>query len=181
MAALHRIDQHLLRTDIEEGIVLAGEAGGRQVFRGGGTADGDGQIRPVLILERAPCLQNFLAHRPRQPGGIDDLAGARTGARQCLDIGLVEWIEQTVEFVPGVRRADGIAEGLSGDGEAVGQLHTERPELSVHLGKRSVLAAHQGDIVVTQLVEPANVGRTGHWSISSVRAGVWAEAEDARL
>ena len=53
VAAPHRVEQHRLAADVQEGLVLAGEAGGRQILGGRGTAHRDRQV--VAVFAPAAC------------------------------------------------------------------------------------------------------------------------------
>ncbi len=161
LTAPHGIDQHLLAAHVEVGVVLAGEAGGRQVLGGGRAAHRDAEILAELRLERAPGRAQLLLDRRRHRSAVDDLSRARAGPRQGVGVALVEPVEQRVQFGPDAGSVERVAVGLRGDGKAVGHAHAQPRQALEHLAERGILAADQRQVGERQLAQPADVGGLG--------------------
>ena len=148
--------------DVEVGLVLAGEARGRQILGGRGAAHGDGDIGSVLLFERLVGGCDALAHRLRAGGGVDDPAGLGGVLREQREVGDVEVVQQRAQRRPGVGRLQGFVIGLRGQREAVGNADALRTEFVIHLAERGVLSADQRDVVIADALEPAKISRIVH-------------------
>ncbi len=162
VAAPDRIQHHLLATDVQIGIVLAGKARGRQILGRGRRAHRDRQILAIGLHELAPGGQDLLARPLGQARRIDDLAAAGAGAGQRLDIGLVEPIQLRMQFSPRIRLGERVAKRLRRDRKAVRLAHAERHELPVHLAERGILAADQRHVGIGDVGKPTDIGGLGH-------------------
>ena len=103
--------------------MLAGEAGRRQVFGRGGTADGDGDPRPVDRFELPIVLHQHRANLVGPRGSIDDRPGFGGCYGQTPDVIRANAVEQGREFGPGAARGKRLAICFHRQGKAVGHLH----------------------------------------------------------
>ena len=157
-AALVGVDQQRLAAHVQVGVVLAREAGGRQILRGGRGAHGDAQVVPVLRHQGAPAFADLLFDFARQGGAVDQFADRVGAARQVVDVRLVEVVQQRVQAAVQVVVGKNLAIGLGRHGEAVRHLDAQRDQFAIHLAERGVLAADQRHVAQAQIGKPANVG-----------------------
>jgi hypothetical protein len=141
----------VLADDVEEGLLLAGEARVGQVFGGRTAAHRDGH--------------RMLAARELPVGGADGVGGVvgeaaaedRIADRQPGDLEgrltRVVALERGGDPVGERVRVDERPEGGARRGEAAGHAHALRPEFADHLAERGVLAADLGDVDESDLGE----------------------------
>jgi hypothetical protein len=142
-AGAHRVQQARLAGDVEEGLVLAGEAGGGQVFGGGRAAHGQRQRVAVLVLQLRVGAADLGHHLFGQRGAGHDVARQLRAARQVVDVLHVHAVQHLVQAGQGACAFQHVAVGLGGDREAVGNPHAAVAQLAHHFAQRCVLAAHQ--------------------------------------
>ena len=158
-AAPARLEQVLGAADIEEALVLSGEARVGKIFGGRGTADRDGDTLAILCFQLAIGGRDVAAHRVGPGGGMDKGAGLRGTLRQDRQIVNIAIVQQPMQPRPGVRLAQSVGVSLRGQGEAVGHAHSGSGERAIHLPERRVLAADQRNVFETDAVEPADIPR----------------------
>ena len=155
-AALAGFEQRRLLAHIQVGLLLAGEACGRQILGGGGAAHRDTRGEAVLGLQFPIGLQDLGLQRIRQRRVMDDRARTRPAAPQILGVIGLEPVERRAQRLPGVGGVEHAAIGLGGDGEAVGNLDPLAGQLPIHLPEGRVLAADQPDVANADVAEEAN-------------------------
>ncbi len=149
-------EQALVALDVEERILLPGEAGGRQVLRGGGTAYREADLLAVLLLQGAVALQNFGGQVIGEAGAVDDFPGPLGLAGQRGDVVGVDVVEFGVQAVPGTRLVQHVSIGGGGDGEPVRHPDPVLGELPEHLTQRGVLATDQRHVLDPEVLEKAD-------------------------
>ena len=163
LAAAHGIEQHRRPAHVEVGLVLAGEARGRQVLRRRGAPHRHGQqFLAVFLPQRRIGLEHLRLGLRRQACGVHDLpaGSARPGERS--HIGLIEPVELRVQPRPGVAPRQRVPEGIGGHGKAVRHRYAERRELAHHLAQARVLATDQRHVAEREFREPSDVAPLGH-------------------
>ena len=120
MAPGDGIKQERFALDVEERVVLAGEARGRQVLGCRRAAHRDRELRTVLPLQAPVGVHDLLTYGLGQASGIDQFAAARADLRQPARVGLVEAIQELVQLVPGTDGGNRLAESVRGRSEAFG-------------------------------------------------------------
>ena len=143
--------------NVEEALVLAGEARGRQILRRRGTADRDRDIGAIFLSEPAISRRDRFAKRRRAGRPIDDLACRGGGFAQQLHVGLVEPVDQAVQLIQGLRAGECVAIGLGRQGEAIGHPDVAFRQGAIEFAQRRRLAAHGWYITKPKVPEPADV------------------------
>jgi hypothetical protein len=161
-AAPHRIKQPGLARHIEKAVVLAGEAGGRQVFRGGGTAHCDARVLAVLVQQPGMRSADLVHQGGWQRNAVNDLTGASGPPREVGNVALVQSVQRQVQARPRVTLVERVPVGGGGDGKAIGDANALGGQLAHHLAERSILAAHQGHVGRANVAEPADEARRIH-------------------
>ena len=107
-------NRSLCATDIEEALVLAGKARGRQILGRRRTAHRDGNVGPILRFELSIGFGDLLskASVPVASKTIVPRFGGAFG--QDIDAGLVDVIEKLMQPLPRSGRRERIAVGLGG-------------------------------------------------------------------
>ncbi len=138
--------------DVEEGFLLTGEGGIRQIFRGGGGAHGDLQVRvPGLKLGIGTFHLGFEGRRQRR---VDDpLTNLGTDARQFDHVVHIEGIEGGIDTLVEAFVGQEFAIGIGGSRKAAGHGDTGIGQIGDHLTERGVLAANAINIVHAELIE----------------------------
>jgi hypothetical protein len=168
--------------DVEEGFLLTGEGGIRQVLGGGGRAHGPGdfaarlghQLLVIVIDGGFEGGREGLFHDPAPEAGTD--------LGQLGDVVHVQIIEQGLDALVQSVLGQELAVGVGGGGEAAGDPHADFRKVMDHFAQGGVLAAHDGHIVHAQVAEPADV--LGHFkSPSSCReeTGVKRSQDSGRV
>jgi hypothetical protein len=168
--------------DVEEGLLLTGEGGIRQVLGGGGGAHGPGdfaarlghQLLVIVIDGGFEGGREGLFHDPAPEAGTD--------LGQLGDVVHVQIIEQGLDALVQSVLGQELAVGVGGGGEAAGDPHADFRKVMDHFAQGGVLAAHDGHIVHAQVAEPADV--LGHFkSPSSCReeTGVKRSQDSGRV
>ena len=138
----------LLAAHVQEGFLLAGEGGFRQVFGGGRGAHGDGDFgaaaAPILRQESRISSVQPLRKRSRQ----DPAADLRAHDGEPLDVIDVEVRQRVADALIEAALRQELAVGVRGGGEAAGHRHAEVRQRGDHLAERGVLAADQFDVFI---------------------------------
>ncbi len=116
-AAPAGLDHGRFAADIEETVVLAGEARRRQVLGRRRTADRDRQLNTVFRLHGPPGGTDFGAKRFAIHGVIDDLSGRLSAPRKLLHIAYIETVQKFAKLRPGVSLRQAVAIGRGRDGK----------------------------------------------------------------
>ena len=151
-----------LAGDVEVGLVLAGEAGRRQVLGRGGAANCEAHVLAVLLLQALVGGDDLGYEVVRQPGAVDDLPRALAAPRQVGHVVLVEAVECLAQRFQHARGFEHVAICLRGDSEAIRHEHALVRERAVHLPQRSVLAAHQRNVADPDLLKESDVFELRH-------------------
>jgi hypothetical protein len=163
VAATARLQQGVFAADVEEALLLSGEARVRQVLRRGAGADGHVGVRLAgpraeVPVGRADRGGDGLRNGRRQEGLADGRPGVgeRDAARGPIGHRRGNDRPQTV----GVDEAP---VGLGRGGEPWGNADAPPTEVSNHLTQRGVLAADARDVASAKLIEWNDQGRIdGH-------------------
>ena len=141
-----RVEQPGFARDVQKSLMLAGKAGGGQVFGGGRAAHGQRHLFAIFSAQAGIGTHNFRDKIVRQRRAMNDFPRAPGAPRQVIDILHVQAIERFVQALPGVGLVQQITVGLCRDRKTVGHPHALRAQLADHLAQRSILAADQRDI-----------------------------------
>ncbi|MCY1396959.1 hypothetical protein D9M71_119450 [compost metagenome] len=161
-------------TDVQEGFLLAGEGGVRQVFGGGGGAYGHGHV-----VVAAGHFGEGLADVGIQLGGElgvhHPLADLRAGLGQGIHVIDIKGVQRRMDLIIQAALLEEIPVGLSGGGETTRNRNAGAGEVADHFAQGCVLAPHTFDIVDAELIEGNYVLYQGDLSTkclkSSNRAG----------
>ena len=155
----HRVDA----AHVEEGLLLAGEGGVRQVLGGGRRADGEGRLGTRLpgqaVVGRADVGLEVGRERHLDDRGAD----LRADLGEPAYVVGVEAVEQAGDAfgqaaLPTRLRADEPVERAGRRGEAVGHPHPEPAEVRHHLAQRGVLATDLLEVAQAEVGEPPHIG-----------------------
>ena len=142
--------------------MLTGKARIGQILGSSRAAHGHTQVGPAHSLQRPPSLPQLLLHRSWHGRRKHDVTRAGRRAGQSGHIGFIEWVQQAVQFGPGIGRVQRIAVGRRGHRETIGHPHTQRRQFPKHLAQRRIFATHQRQIGQREFPEPADVTGSGH-------------------
>ena len=148
---VHRAQHARLAAHVEEGFLLAGEGGLRQVLGGGRGAHRDRDVRPGRHL--AELRDHRLLEGRRQRRRHDPLADAGPGRGKLGDVIDVEAGELGADALIEAALLQEVAVRLGGGGKAARHLHAQSRQRADHLAEGGVLAADGLDIVHAQLLE----------------------------
>ena len=158
-----RLEHIVGAADVEIALVLAGEAGRRQVLGGGRTANGDRDIGAVLGLELAVGGGDRLTHRLAPGRRIDDPPRLGAARGEKLDVGDVEIVQQRVQRLPDLRGLHGAVIDVDREREAVGHAHALGGHFAKHFAERRVFATHRGHVFQANGLEPTDgIGEITH-------------------
>ncbi len=168
--AAHRIEHLLLAADVEIRVLLAGEAGAGQIFRGGRRAHRHvGVADAVADGERLVRGGGFVGDFARQLGFDDEPAELRAALDQAVHVVLADPRQQLADALVQARAGDEVPVRFGRDGESVGHLDAERRQLTDHLAQRRDLPSHQPHIAQAHFRKPADkahaqtsAGQPGH-------------------
>ena len=147
---------------IDETLMLTGETGVGQIFRDGRAANGDRYVRTVFVLKIAVGLADLVAQFMRSGSAMDDASGCRRVLRQSVNVIGRNGFQKFAQLAPCVRVVQCLAIGLGCDGESVRDAQALWCQLRVELAKRCGLAADKGNVLHSQIAEPAYVGLAWH-------------------
>jgi hypothetical protein len=156
-AAPAGVEQALLATDVEKGLLLAGEAGRGQILGSGGASNGQADVLAVLSAELAVRGADLRGEQLGNACPVDDLPGALRPSGQICDVVGAQLVEHAVKRTPGSGLLEHEAIAVRGDGEAV--RHPDPPfgQFPVHLPEGCVLAADHRHVGDADLVEEPDV------------------------
>ncbi len=138
--------------DVEEGFLLAGEGGIRQVFGGRRRAYGDRQIG-VALGNPGEGLADLRIQTLRERRVHDPLANLRASLGQGDDVIDIQGIEGGVDALVQAALLEEIAVGLGRGGEPAWNGHARASQVGDHLAEGCVLAAHALDVVHAKLLQ----------------------------
>jgi len=161
-AATTGVQQALLAADVQEGLLLAGEAGVRKVLGGGRAAHRQAQPFTVLFDQLAVAGADGLLEIPRQSCAVNHLARDLCASLQIGHVLGIQPVQRLMQAGPGIRLIQHVPVGGRRDGESVGHAHALTGQLPVHLTERGVLATHGGHVVDAHLFEHSDVRRSLH-------------------
>ena len=164
---LARVEQALGALDVEERVLLPGEAGRRKVLGRRRAPDSETHILAVLLLKLFVGAHDLRGQVVGNPCAIDDLTRALAFAGQRGDVIGVDAVELLVQGLPGAGLVQHVPICLCSDREPVRDTDTLVGELLIHLAKRGVLSANDRHILDADLVEKADVRRPVHDLIST--------------
>ena len=151
--------------DVEERLLLAGEAGIRQVFGGRGGTHGHGHVAAAVLGAELRVgatdvgIQIRLQGRVDHPGA-DFLAGRGQGGH-VFHVQRGQLVEDALgEVVVGDERLERLGRGRV----AAGHRDAQVGQVADHLAQRRILAAHAGQVGQAQLVQPQDVLVQAHCS-----------------
>ena len=119
-ALSNAVQQLRLAGHVQEGLMLACEAGVRQVFGGRGAAHGGRDVPPVQRLQPSPTLDDLADHVTWKRRLRDDVAGRPCAHRQVVHIAHVYALKRLPQAGPCTRAVEHLAVRIRGDGEAAG-------------------------------------------------------------
>ena len=160
--AAARLEQRRIALDVQIRLVLAGEAGGRQVFGRRGAAHRDGHVSAVLLVEAVIGSEHFVLKRVRKAGGVHDVARLLAPVGQIGDVRRVERIENRVKPVPCACGRQRVTIGRRRHRKPVRHEHALRPKRAIQLAERRILAADDRHVAEAELGEEPNIYRSGH-------------------
>ena len=148
--------------DVEEGLLLTGEGGIRQVLGGGGGADGPGDVGAGASLLDQLLIEIIDAGLQGRGEGLfhDPATDAGADLGQFRHVLYVEVIEFGLDALVQPVLGEKLAVGIRGGGEAPGDLHADFRQVMDHFAQRGVLAAHDGHVVHAKVAKPADI--VGH-------------------
>jgi hypothetical protein len=153
VAASHGVEEHRFAVNVQECLLLAGEAGVWKVLCRRAAAHGDVAVAAILLLEPSISVAN----------GLNELGGQRRG-QHCgsdVDARALERVDvANVEIQKGVPNDSfeiGAAEKgtirVGGRGKPVRRPNPERSQRTSHLTERRILAANRCDIGHDDVIE----------------------------
>ncbi len=152
---LHLVQHVLDADDVEEGLLLAGERGVRQILGSRGRAHGDGDIvRASVLAELDVGVADGLVELGRQRRLDDPLTDFLARCRQRLDVIDVQRRQARLDAFGHAALVEILLERISGGGETTRHGHTEFGEIADHLAERRILAADLTQVGHAQRVEP---------------------------
>src|SRR5690606_1667425 len=137
---------------VQEGFLLTGKGGIRQVFGGSGGAYGDGEI-VIAGSQLGESLANCLVQSFGEVGFHDPLTDLGTGTGQSVNVIHVQRVQGSVDPVVETTLLEKLAIGISSGGKAARYGNTRAGQIADHFAKRGVLAADTLDIPNTQLLK----------------------------
>jgi hypothetical protein len=111
-AAAASLKQIALATYIQKALVLAGEAGGRQVFGGGRAAHRNRNPGAAFLFESAIGGRDFCTELRGTGGLVNQPAGDGSALGEQRNIVMVEARKKTAKLTPGASRGERVAVGL---------------------------------------------------------------------
>ncbi len=155
---LHLVDDVVVAGNVEEGLLLPGKGGIGQVLGGGRRAHGHCDVATAVLTAQLAVGGTDVRIQRRLQRGVDhpaaDLPAGRGQCRHVLDVQRRQPVEDAlVQVVVG----DEVLERLGGGGEAAGDRDAQPGQVADHLAERGVLAAHAGQVVEAQRVQPEDV------------------------
>ncbi len=144
---------------VEEALMLARKARGRQIFCRRRTSHGDSDAGPVFPFQLPVRFHDLRAegagiHRP-----VYDFAGFCGYRRKLLDLALVETVEKSMKLVRDTGLRQRFAVSVCGNGKAVGNRYPLRRQNRIQLAKRRGLAADKPDVVQSNFEESSDISR----------------------
>ena len=166
-----------LAAHIQKALVLAGKAGGRQVFGRRRAAHRDRDPGAAFLFESA-IGRGDLGTKMRGTGGLVNQPAGGGGAlgEQC-DIVVVEGGEKATQFVLDTGRGERVAVGSGGQREAFGHSDPLGREHRIKLAKRRGLAADFGNVAQPDIAEPADIRLCRHRMHSPRELASWARGK----
>ncbi len=164
---LGRADHVIDAADVEEGFLLAGERGVRQVFSGSRGTHGNGHV-VVVGGHFGEGRTDFRIQAWREFGFHDPLANLRAGLGQGIDVVNVQRVERGVNAVVQPTLLEKVTVRLSRSGKAARHRHAGTGEVTDHLAQGCVLAPHMLHIMDAELIEGNYVLYQGDLSTNCV-------------
>ena len=158
--------------DVQEGFLLAGKGGIRQVFGGGGGADCHRDV--VAGGQRLECIADVGFQLGGEGRLAHPFANLFAGGGQGLDILDVQRIQRRIDAIVQPFVLEKLAVGVSRGRKPVGHADAGTGEVGNHFAERCVLAADPLDITHAEIFEPDD-GRVFH-----VRASLVVECQGRR-
>ena len=147
-----RADHIVHAADIQEGFLLTGKGGVRQVFGGGRGAYGDGHIG-VATGHGGEGAANFAVQALGELGFHHPLADLRAGLGQGVDVIDIQGVQRRMDLLVQPAQVEKVPVGLGGGGETTGYRDTGTGEVADHLAQGGVLAPYVLNIVIAELIE----------------------------
>ncbi len=157
-AAAAGVQQVLHAPDVQVGLLLAGEAGVGQVLGRGRRAHGHVAALAVLVLQIGVGLLHRLAQVPGELQVADQGPDLGAAVAQVVHVRGVEVGEDVPDAVQGAGSVQEAPVSFGRDGEAVRDVHVLFGQVAVHFAQAGVLAAHDINVVVGQVLQPDDVG-----------------------
>lgn len=148
--------------DVEEALVLACKARGREILGRGRAAYGNRDVGPIFTSKLLISGGDFLPKAIGAGGIEDNVPGFAGTLGKYIDAGLVDPIEKLMQPVPCTSRRQRIAVGLGCEDEAVRYSDAPTRQRRIELAKGSVLSTHRRNIVQSNVAEPAHVPGSRH-------------------
>ena len=165
-AAPAGLEQIALAAHIQKALMLAGKAGGRQVFGGRRAAHRDRDPGAAFLFESAIGRGDFRTEMRGAGGLVNQPAGGGGALGEQCDIVVVEAGKKAAQFVLDTGRGERVAVGSGGQREAFGHSDPFGREHRIKLAKRRGLAADFGNVAQPDIAEPADIGLCRHRSYS---------------
>ena len=156
-AAPAGLEQIGLAAHIQKALMLAGEAGGRQVFGGRRAAHGNRDPGAAFFFEGAIGRGDFRTEMRIAGRLVNQPAGGNGALGEQCHIVVVECGEKPAQLVLDAGPGERVAIGPSGQREALGHSDPLGCEHRIKLAERRVLAANFGDVAQPDFTEPADI------------------------
>ncbi len=145
--------------DVQEGFLLAGEAGIGQVFSGRrGAHRHRHRVTPMVATQAGIGIADIGFERRRQWGVGDPGANLSAGGDQGRDIIDIEAGQSIEDAASEILVLDELTVGIGGGREATGDRYTQIGQVADHFTQRGILAADLGEIGQAQAVQPKDIG-----------------------
>ena len=146
---VHGLDDVVGAAHVEEGFLLAGERGFRQVFGRGGRAHRDRDIRAAIAHARV-AVDDVLLQLRREGRGQDPVPDARAGLGELRDVVDVEGVEFLLDAGGEAFVREKLAVGVGGGREAVRHADSQLRQVRDHLAEGGILAADFRHVVAAE-------------------------------
>ncbi len=158
--------------DVEEGFLLAGKRGIRQIFGGGRGAHGHGDVAAAVLRAQlgvgiADVLVKLRLQRGVDHPATDFLAGSGQGS----DIFHIQRGQLVENALGQVVMGDEVLERLGGGGITTGDGHPQTGKIADHLPERGVLATYAGQVGQAQLMQPQDILVQARCSVEAIARG----------
>ena len=155
-------EQAFRPADVEEALMLSGEARGRKILGRRGAADRHGTTAPILRLQQSIPVGDLPAQFLTVGRGVDDLARQGRSIHENIHVACVETIKKLTELGLGACLGQCIAIGGCGEGKPIWHPDILDRQRRIEFTEGSVLPADERDVFEPDVTEPTDVARSRH-------------------